>query len=283
MAGPENSETPEPVDEPTAESAATDRVVAEEDRAAADAAAGSPAGSAAESSTNPSAEPVAGTAGESSEEPSSDAESSDEPLPGAPAAPEPPAKPGSERPTEPTAATPTEGEGKKRWPPDWNRLGKKALIWLGVAAALVALYFLLASFLPRWWAQRMGDLVGGSFALGVWWGLFIGALFTAVPIMVGWLAFRRAMPWRLRLVVVGVAILLAAPNLMTLSVVAGTRAAAHAGERILDVEAPAFRGATLAGALIGAVIAAGLIILLSSYKRRGRKIKQLEGDRPGKG
>lgn len=201
----------------------------------------------------------------------------DEPLAAAPPAPEPPARPDEQ--AEPTESAEPAAPAKKRWPPDWNKAGKRTLIWLGIGVAVVALYLILASFLPRWWAQRMGDLVGGSFALGVWWGLFLGALFTAIPIMIAWLTLRREMPWKLRLIIIGVAVLLAAPNLLTLSVVAGGRAAAHAGERILDVEAPAFRGATLAGALIGAAIAVGLMLLLTAYRRRGRKIKELETKR----
>ena len=51
-------------------------------------------------------------------------------------------------------------------------------------------------------------------------------------------------------VALALAVLLAIPNLMTLGIVLGTGNAAHAGDRILDVEAPAFRGATLVGALI---------------------------------
>ena len=52
------------------------------------------------------------------------------------------------------------------------------------------------------------------------------------------------------------AVLLAIPNLLTLGIVLGVGNAAHAGDRILDVEAPAFRGASLAGALIAVGLAA---------------------------
>ena len=47
---------------------------------------------------------------------------------------------------------------------------------------------------------------------------------------------------------------------MTLSIVIGRGNAAHAGDRILDVEAPAFRGGTLAGAVV-----AGLLIVFIGY------------------
>ena len=56
---------------------------------------------------------------------------------------------------------------------------------------------------------------------------------------------------------------------MTLGIVLGTGNAAHAGERILDVEAPAFRGATLAGALI-ALGMIGFVAFLMMSRRESR-------------
>ncbi len=57
---------------------------------------------------------------------------------------------------------------------------------------------------------------------------------------------------------------------MTLGIVLGTGNAAHAGERILDVEAPAFRGATLAGALI-ALGMIGFVAFLMMSRRESRR------------
>ena len=65
-----------------------------------------------------------------------------------------------------------------------------------------------------------------------------------------------------------VAIVLALPNLMTLGIVLGRGNAAHAGDRILDVEAPAFRGGTLGGALLAGALV-GLIAWLAASRRRG--------------
>lgn len=55
----------------------------------------------------------------------------------------------------------------------------------------------------------------------------------------------------------------------------GVSRAASAGERILDVDAPAFRGATLAGAIVGTalMVAAALVGIL--LKRRGHEVHQL--------
>ena len=109
--------------------------------------------------------------------------------------------------------------------------------------AIVALVA-LSAFLPRWWAHRVGDQVDGSFApRGSGWGCFYGFVFTALPLAIAWFALRRIGRWKWRLVTIGIALVLAAPNLLTLSVVLGAGSAAHAGERTFDVEAPAFAGA----------------------------------------
>ena len=119
---------------------------------------------------------------------------------------------------------------------------------IAVAAALVLAYFVLAAFIPRWWAQRIADMSGhGSFARGLGSGLALGTLCTGLPLL---LLLAAALFWRRRggVFLAGaatlLAVLLALPNLMTLSIVLGTTDAAHAAERVLDVTAPGFRGAT---------------------------------------
>ena len=157
------------------------------------------------------------------------------------------------------------------------KLWKRRILFslFGVIAA-VLLYFLAASFVPRWWAQRVGSQVNGSFTAGVLWGLFYGILFTLIPILLAWQARLPRFRWKAKIAIVVGALVLAAPNLMTLSVAVGNGAGAHAGERIFDVEAPAFRGATLGGAIGGAVGAITIIWLLMTVRRRGRKIDSLQ-------
>lgn len=147
---------------------------------------------------------------------------------------------------------------------DWRR----RLVVAGVVVvALVLAWLVVAATVPRWWAQRIGDQVGGSITHGVLVGLFYGFVFTLVPLAV----LGLVLWWRPSAKVValgtGVAVLLALPNLMTLGIVVGTGNAAHAGDRILDVEAPAFRGASLAGALLAAALLGGVAYLVVS---RGR-------------
>jgi hypothetical protein len=151
-------------------------------------------------------------------------------------------------------------------PPDvnWSRRIVVSLVVLGLFA-LLALFG--AAFLPRWWAQRIGDQVQGSITTGVFVGLFYGFVFTLVPFALLWVAFRILESWKLRAAAVVVAVLIAAPNLLTLGIVLGGGNGAHAGDRTLDVEAPAFRGATLVGALLAIACVATAWYLVSSRRR----------------
>ena len=152
--------------------------------------------------------------------------------------------------------------------PNWSRRIALGIV-LAVALALIAL--LGASFLPRWWAHRIGDQVEGSITTGMFVGLFYGFVFTLLPLVALWLAFRVFESWKARAGAIVVIVLLATPNLLTLGIVLGRGSGAHAGDRTLDVEAPAFRGGTLAGALlaVGCVVVAWY--LLSSRRRAVRR------------
>jgi len=153
---------------------------------------------------------------------------------------------------------------------------------VGLAIAFLV-YKAGASFLPRWWAQLVGDQVNGSFSAGTMWGLFYGFLFTCIPVLVLFQVRRSFLKIRGRLAVIVLALMLAAPNWLTLFVVLGSTNAAHAGERILDVEAPAFRWATFFGALGGLLIAvalSGTSIWLKHRRHQVRGLKnQMKNDR----
>ncbi|HEU0247248.1 MAG TPA: hypothetical protein VFR38_09210 [Gaiellaceae bacterium] len=156
---------------------------------------------------------------------------------------------------------------------NWSR---RIVVAICLLVALTLLALLGAAFLPRWWAQRVGDQVGGSITTGGLLGLFYGFVFTLLPLVVLWFAVRFLHTWRKRAVALGVAVLLAAPNLLTLGIVLGTGNGAHAGDRILDVEAPAFRGGTLGGALLAAACVGGAWYLLGSRHRARRRADALE-------
>jgi hypothetical protein len=150
--------------------------------------------------------------------------------------------------------------------PNWSR---RIVVGLVVAGAVVAVWLAGAAFLSRWWAQRIGDQVQGSITTGTLVGLFYGFVFTLLPLVILALALWLLDSWRWRVVAIVLALLVAMPNLLTLGIVLGTGSGAHAGDRILDVEAPAFRG----GTLVGALVAAGLIAIawyLVATRRRAR-------------
>jgi hypothetical protein len=150
---------------------------------------------------------------------------------------------------------------------DWKR---KLLVTAVVVGGVLLLGLIASATIPRWWAQRIGDQVDGSIVAGTLVGLFYGFVFTLLPLLVlgAVLLWRRS--WRALVMAATFAVLLAIPNLLTLGIVLGRGNAAHAGDRILDVEAPAFRGASLAGAML-----AGALTVLIGYlvvsRRRARR------------
>ena len=149
---------------------------------------------------------------------------------------------------------------------DWSRRLK---VWGGVTAAFLIALVIGGAFIPRWWAHRVGDQANESFTGGIMLGLFYGFVFTVLPLLLIVWGIRRRRSGRMWLWILAGAALLALPNIFTLGVVLGPGGAAHAGERTFDVNAPGFRNATLAGALL-AVVAIGFIWYLLSSRRRAR-------------
>ena len=154
----------------------------------------------------------------------------------------------------------------ERSEPNWSRR-----LVLSVVTVVVVLVtgLILSATIPRWWAQRIGDQVDGSIVTGTFVGLFYGFVFTLLPLLVMAAVLRWRRTWKALVIALVVAIVLALPNLMTLGIVIGRGNAAHAGDRILDVEAPAFRGGTLGGVLLAGALV-GLIWWLFASRRRAR-------------
>jgi len=161
-----------------------------------------------------------------------------------------------------------EGPGHER-----SNLGRRVIVGAGVVAGLVVLYLIGAAVIPRWWAQRVADVVDGRLTVGALFGLFIGLVFTVVPLLAAWAIIRwrtERRSWRGWLGWLAVVILTAAPNLMTLGIVTGNSNAAHAGDRTLDVDGPGFRVWSLVGAIAG-VVAVGAVFYLSRSRRSSRR------------
>ncbi len=152
---------------------------------------------------------------------------------------------------------------------------KRLLVAIVVVALLVVAGLLGASFIPRWWSHRVGAQVGGSITAGIFIGLFYGFVFTALPLLVLWRGFRRRRRWAVWAAWVAGAVVLALPNLFTLGIVLGSGKATHAAQRTLDVEAPAFRGGALAGAIVGAIVVTLFMYLVISGRRSRLQLRRL--------
>jgi len=155
---------------------------------------------------------------------------------------------------------PRELEPRTNW-------GRRAMWAGGLLVVFLAVALIASATVPRWWAHRVGDQVDGSLTQGSLVGLFYGFVFTLVPIAVIVLILRWRRTWKTIVVAVLLAVVFALPNLMTLSIVIGRGDAAHAGERTLDVDAPGFRGGSLAGAILAALLIAFIAYLFMSRRR----------------
>ena len=158
---------------------------------------------------------------------------------------------------------------------DDGRLKRRLL--LGAVGLVLAVggWFVGAAVLPRWWARRIGDAVDGRISLGAFLGLSAGVIFTGLALLVLWLGFRFRSSWRRAAFTLALAVLVASPNLLTLGIVIGDGSAAHAGERILDVDGPGFRGGTLVGTIIGVVLGALFAATANSRRRNKRRAADL--------
>ena len=151
-----------------------------------------------------------------------------------------------------------------------RNLRRRLILWaIGIGLAVIG-WFIGAAVLPRWWAQRIGDAVDGRLTLGSFLGLAAGVLFTALALIVLWLGFRFRSTWRRAIITLVIAMVVASPNLLTLGIVIGVGSAAHAGERILDVDGPGFRGGTLVGAILGTLVVA-LFAMTARSRRRNKE------------
>jgi len=177
-------------------------------------------------------------------------------------------------PANPPAGQPSaEGPAARTATEIWIR---RIAVGLVVAVVVVITFQLLAAYLPRTWAQRVGRQVDGQMSTGILTGLFYGFVFSFLAVVVVWQARRPKIAWAWKPVVVLAGLAVAFPNWLTLWVVLGTSKSAHAGERIMDVDAPGFRWATMLGSVAGVLVAAAILGTFAASRRRKRQVAELK-------
>jgi hypothetical protein len=149
-----------------------------------------------------------------------------------------------------------------------------------VVAAIAIALTISSAVIPRWWAQRIGGVVDGSLLLGSFVGLIVGLVFTLLPLVVLTMGWKYREGIKRAIVFFVVAAILGLPNLATLGIVMGNGSGAHAGDRILDVEGPGFRGGSLVGAIFGLLLFLGAGYLLSSRRRSRDRARDLSRPAP---
>ena len=188
----------------------------------------------------------------------------------------PPAAPAGQPPVRPLAGPGVLSSAPPAPPPPRTAWGTRLFVLALGALAGIGGYLAATQFLPRWWAHRIGAISDGAFSTAVTAGLLCGVVFTLLPLLALRRVLRRGTAWSLRFLLLVLAFLLAVPNLMTLFVVVGSNSAAHAAERTFDVDAPGFRGATLAGAVVGAALAVAWWWLRFVLRRRRDQVADLK-------
>lgn len=156
-----------------------------------------------------------------------------------------------------------------------NTIVRFAVFVLVGAILTVLLYFLLSALIPRWWSQLVGRQVSGRISNGILLGLIYGFVFSFLPLIVLAQARHRAFSWPAKGLIVLIAAVLTAPNLMTLGIAIGTSPAAQAGDRTMDVTAPGFRYASLWGVVLGTLAAVVVVTVSILWERRSRELKLL--------
>lgn len=170
----------------------------------------------------------------------------------------------------PTQTTQQPAPGPK---PRWGlRIG------LGAAAlVLVSIAFIVArSFMPVWWATRVTSQTQGSLSGGLLLGLSYGFIFTFVPLLIGWQSRYKKVSWPWKSVILGLAVLVALPNLLTLGIYMNSSGAALKAQMMIDTSATWFPSWTLGGAIAGLVLFIGIAVFWHLWRSRGRKMKVLQ-------
>lgn len=164
---------------------------------------------------------------------------------------------------------------------DPRAASNKVIKWvLGVLAAIVA-YLFVTRFLPRWWANRVIAIVDARVTVGWLFGIFIGFVFTIAPLLALWFGVRsrsERRTWRGWVGWLLVAVVLAAPNLMTLGIVIGVSNAARDAGQKLNTSGDGFRSGTVLGVALAVVGVLFTLYLLRSRRSARSQNRQLRAE-----
>lgn len=158
---------------------------------------------------------------------------------------------------------------------------RRPLLWVAAVLGVVVLYLIGSAVIPRWWAQRVANVVDGRLTTGALYGLFIGFAFTVAPLLLFLAVLRWRSPKRTWVGWAGwvvLVLLTAAPNLMTLGIVLGRSDAAEDGETILDSQANGFRLWSLIGTIVGVAAVLGVVYLVRSRRGSRRRAASLRDE-----
>ena len=177
-----------------------------------------------------------------------------------------------------TDPSPREASRRSEPKPRWGlRVG------LGVAALvlLVIVYLVVRLFLPVWWATNIGNQTQGSVTSGIILGLVYGFIFTFVPLLVVWQARYKKVSWPWKAAIVLVAVLLAIPNLLTLSIYANSSSSAAKARSMIDISATWFPSWSIGGAAAALVLFVGIAAFWHLWHARGKKMKAMKTEMKG--
>jgi hypothetical protein len=157
------------------------------------------------------------------------------------------------------------------------------LVFLAVGALLGWLIAIWLGF--GMWAHFLGNRVDGEMLNGTLWGLSLGFVCSVIPLIIARQALRRRLSFVFRLVIVAIALVVALPNIATLSIRFGSSRPSHISERVLSTEAPGI----YVGSYIGIAVGVAVFLLLTVWgllrwndkrktRKLSRKLAEMAGD-----
>ncbi|MEO6531697.1 MAG: hypothetical protein ABI563_06600 [Specibacter sp.] len=149
---------------------------------------------------------------------------------------------------------------------------------LGVVAGvvLVVAYLIASVTVPLVWANAIRDQVGGQLGNSIPLGMFYGFTFTFIPVLVVWQARRKNLNKWVRIALLTAGLLLAMPNLLTLSVLYGSTETAADARVIWAMSSNWFGTWSQLFMVLGVVSGIGVIVLGRMWLRRGKRIREIK-------